>query len=163
MIDKNDKPTDRFRLFIKMAGGQSKVAKNTGLSLPTVSNLSRPKFDPSFKVTIAILKAYPALNPKWWFFGEPETMWIDKPLGMDPDLVDINTVSEPVNYYQKNKDYSTLEKEELIQLLQEKDVLLDRLVSRENKTENLLNKQLRVLENILQAIESQKDTPKDTK
>lgn len=162
MTDKDDKPTDRFRLFIKMAGGQSKVAKNTGLSLPTVSNLSRPKFDPSFKVTIAILKAYPALNPKWWFFGT-EPMWIDKPINMDKDLIELSEVNEISYSYQKKHDYSNLDKEELISILHEKDRLLDRLTDKENSTNLLLGKQLDVLKNILHVIDIQRETSEDTK
>lgn len=157
------KSNERLKIFIKMAGGQSKVAEKTGLSVATVSNISRPDSDPSFKVTCAIFKAYPALNPKWWFFGGDEPMWIDKPVDMDVGLTDTYLLSEDINTYQINKDYSKFDKAELISMLIEKDVILNRLLIKENRTNNLLNEQLDVLKNILQTIENQRETSKDTK
>lgn len=163
MEDSKNTSSDRLRIFIKKAGGPAKVSKLTGLSLSTVSNISRPNSDPAFKVSCAILKAYPALNPRWWFLGGDEPMWIDKPVNVDPDLVDIDAVGENIETYKTNSDYSNFNKDELIKIINEKNTLLDKLLGVENKTIKLLSEQLEVLKNILQSIDKQRETSKDTK
>lgn len=63
-------PSDRLILFLKMAGGQTAVAEKTGITRSTFSNIMRNRSKPSFIVTQALLKAYPAFNLRWWFLGE---------------------------------------------------------------------------------------------
>lgn len=146
---------DRLRIFLKKAGGPTKVAEKTGLSPATVSNLSRGSSDPSFKVSSAIINSYPALNPKWWFIGGDHPMWIDKPTNVDNDLVDYTTNASPV-YTSKNKlNYSNYTKEQLILLIEQKDGILNDLLTGKNENLYIQKEQLSVLQGILQKLELQ--------
>ena len=85
ILKEKDKEVNPIKIFIKKAGGITKVSEKTGLSHATVSNLTRGKSNPSHKVTYAIFKAYPALNYKWWYFGE-KPIWNDTPNDIDLDI-----------------------------------------------------------------------------
>lgn len=153
---------DRLRSFLKKAGGATKVAEKTGISPATISNLTRGRSDPSFRISSTILKTYPALNARWWFSGGNEPMWLDKPKNVDQDLVNYVAEQKPSYYTAQKNDYSSYNKEQLIQLLEEKDRILNDLIRGKNESVYVQKEQLNTLEKILQKIDAQGATPKDT-
>lgn len=75
---------------------QKDFADKIGISRQTVYNVIRSVYHPSFKMTTAVLKTFPSVNPRWLLHGEGEAILKEPMLEEDKfvyrtkDLFDIN-------------------------------------------------------------------------